>query len=107
MPPGRRVLHATAAHFLTQVNDNCGRKSTLLSLGGVAALAAELCMSEKKLLKRPDHDLEQEALTALEEARAMPPGPERTQAMRKAGNLRNAADLLGVVFAKRGRPAKI
>jgi hypothetical protein len=51
-------------------------------------------------------DLEADALAALEEARAMPPGPERTEAMKKAGILRNAADLRGVFFAKRGRPAK-
>jgi hypothetical protein len=50
--------------------------------------------------------LEADALAALEEARAMPPGPERTDAMKKAGILRNAADLRGVFFAKRGRPAK-
>ena len=42
----------------------------------------------------------------LDEARAMPHGPERTAAMKKAGILRNAADLQGIVFAKRGRPAK-
>jgi hypothetical protein len=63
-------------------------------------------MAEKKDLHRPDHNLEAEALVALEEARALPPGPERTRAMQKAGNLRHAADLLGIVFAKRGRPAK-
>jgi hypothetical protein len=63
-------------------------------------------MTAKKNIRRPPHDLEAEALAALEKARSMPPGPERTRAMKKAGNLRNAADLLGIVFAKRGRPAK-
>jgi hypothetical protein len=63
-------------------------------------------MPERKGGGRPDHDLEAEALSALEEARAIPHGPERTRAMKKAGELRNAADLLGIVFAKRGRPAK-
>jgi len=61
---------------------------------------------EKKKVRRAAHDLEAEALAALENARAMPQGPERTLALKKAGNLRNAADLLGLVFAKRGRPAK-
>ena len=56
--------------------------------------------------RRPKLDLEAEALAALEEARTMPPGPERTEAMKKAGILRNAADLRGVFFAKRGRPAR-
>jgi hypothetical protein len=63
-------------------------------------------VTEKKPLHRPDQNLEAEALAALEEARALPHSPERRRAMQKAGNLRNAADLLGIVFAKRGRPAK-
>jgi hypothetical protein len=45
-------------------------------------------------------------LNVLEAARLMPPGPERTEAMKKAGILRNAADIQGIFFAKRGRPAK-
>jgi hypothetical protein len=63
-------------------------------------------MTENKNLRRPDHDLEAKALAALEEARALPHGPERTQALKKAGNLRNAVNQFGIVFAKRGRPAK-
>jgi hypothetical protein len=56
--------------------------------------------------RRPKSDLDAAALTALEEARAMPPGPERTEAMKRAGILRKAADSQGLSFAKRGRPAK-
>jgi hypothetical protein len=63
-------------------------------------------MTQEKKDRRPKLDLEAEALAALEGARTMPPGPERTEAMKKAGILRNAADLRGVFFAKRGRPAK-
>jgi hypothetical protein len=63
-------------------------------------------MAEEKKPPGPRSDLEADALAALEEARALPPGPERTEAMKKAGILRNAADLRGVFFAKRGRPAK-
>ena len=55
---------------------------------------------------RPKLDLEAEALAALEVARTMPPGPERNEAMKQAGILRNAADLQGLFFAKRGRPTK-
>ena len=55
---------------------------------------------------RPKLDLETEAMAALEAARDMPPGPERTEAMKRAGILRNAADLTGLLFAKRGRPPK-
>jgi hypothetical protein len=63
-------------------------------------------MSSDKKDLRPRLDLEAEALAALEAARTLPPGPQRTEAMKKAGILRNAADLQGVFFAKRGRPAK-
>jgi len=59
---------------------------------------------EKK--ERPKLDLDAQALIALEEARQMTPGPERTEAMKRAGILRNAADLQGLFFAKRGRPTK-
>lgn len=51
-------------------------------------------------------DLEAEALEALEKARALPHGPERTEALKKAGVLQNAANAQGISFAKRGRPAK-
>jgi hypothetical protein len=63
-------------------------------------------MPEEKKVGRPELDLDAEALAALEEARAMPRGPERTEAMKKAGSLRNAADLQGISFARRGRPPK-
>jgi hypothetical protein len=53
---------------------------------------------------RPKIDLEIEALAALEAAREMAPGPERTEAMKRAGILRNAADLQGLLSPKRERP---
>jgi len=52
-------------------------------------------------------DLDEQAQAALDDARAMPPGPEKAAALRKAGELRNAADKRGVSFAKRGRPSKV
>ena len=51
-------------------------------------------------------DLDAKAVAALEAAREMPAGPERTEAMKQAGILRNATDIQGVFFAKRGRPQK-
>jgi hypothetical protein len=63
-------------------------------------------MTQEKKNPRPRLELEAQALAALEEARTMPAGPARTEAMKKAGILRNAADLQGLFFAKRGRPAK-
>lgn len=66
-----------------------------------------LAMDQEKKVRRRELDLDAEALAALEQARAMQAGPERTAAMKKAGILRNAADLHGIVFARRGRPPKI
>jgi hypothetical protein len=63
-------------------------------------------MARKIKNPQPKLDLETKALTALEEPRAMDPGPERTEAMKRAGILRNAADLRGLLFARRGRPPK-
>jgi hypothetical protein len=51
-------------------------------------------------------DPDASAAEALDAARAMPHGPARTVALKKAGLLRYQADLLGLVFAKRGRPRK-
>ena len=51
-------------------------------------------------------DLDAEATAALEEARNLPPGPDRTAALKKAGILRKTADLYRPSFAKRGRPRK-
>jgi hypothetical protein len=63
-------------------------------------------MAHDKKDPRPKLDLDIEATTALEQAREMAPGPERTEAMKRAGVLRNAADLQGMFFSKRGRPTK-
>ena len=63
-------------------------------------------MAQENKEPRPKLDLDAEAVMALEEARAMLPGPERAEAMKRAGILRNAADLRGLFFAKRGRPSK-
>jgi hypothetical protein len=53
-----------------------------------------------------DRDLDSEAEEALEAARAMPAGAAKSEAMKKAGLLRKAADAHGIPHAKRGRPPK-
>jgi hypothetical protein len=63
-------------------------------------------MTANKPPPRQDVELDAQAQIALDEARAMPPGPEKTEALRKAGLLRNAADINGPMFAKLGRPPK-
>src|SRR5258707_8163438 len=55
-------------------------------------------MSQEKKHLQPDIDLDAQALLALSEARATPPGPERSAAMKRAGILRNAADKHGLAF---------
>jgi hypothetical protein len=46
------------------------------------------------------------ALDALQEAREMPPGAQRIDALKKTGLLRHAADSRELTFAKSGRPRK-
>jgi hypothetical protein len=53
-----------------------------------------------------DDDLSAEAEKALSIARSMPNGPEKFEALKKAGLLRNAALDREIAFAKRGRPPK-
>jgi hypothetical protein len=47
------------------------------------------------------------AVDALQEARGMPPGAQRANALKKAGLLRRVADSQGVIFAKKGRPPQL
>jgi hypothetical protein len=49
-------------------------------------------------------DWDAKATEALEIARSMPPGKEKSEALKKAGMLRNAAGIRGLFVAKRGRP---
>jgi hypothetical protein len=51
------------------------------------------------------HDLGTRALIALDEAREMPPGDERTEATHKAIVLRNAAELHELLCGRRSAPA--
>ena len=51
------------------------------------------------------HDLDARTVIALDEAREMPPGDERTEATHKAIVLRNAAELHELLCSKRGAPA--
>jgi hypothetical protein len=61
---------------------------------------------DKKAGVQTRQDLQIEAMVALERARALPHGPARSEALKRAGILQNAADMQGLLFAKRGRPPK-
>jgi len=50
------------------------------------------------------HDLDAKASAALDAAREMPPGDERSEAMHQAMALRNAADMHGFLCGKPGAP---
>jgi hypothetical protein len=52
------------------------------------------------------NELNTRAVAALDEAREMPPGDERTKAMRKARILRNAAEMHEHFLGESGAPAK-
>ena len=54
-----------------------------------------------------DDELEEQAAAALDEARAMPPGAARTEAMKRAGALQAAVDKMKAPsFNRLGRPPK-
>ena len=51
------------------------------------------------------HDLGARAVIALDEAREMPPGDERAEALHNAIVLRNAVEIHALLSDKRGAPA--
>jgi hypothetical protein len=51
------------------------------------------------------HDLDARVVIALDKARVMPPGDERTEATHKAIVLRNAVEIHELLCGKRGAPA--
>ena len=61
-------------------------------------------MKQEARLSPDDRTEITRAIEALEQARGMPRGPERTQALKNAGMLRYAADKRGSIFVKKGRP---
>jgi hypothetical protein len=71
-------------------------------------MMGDLCeVMSKKTPRSPDRlEWDNRAADALELARAMPPGPERSEALKQASLLRCTADERGLIFATRGRPRK-
>jgi hypothetical protein len=60
-------------------------------------------MKQEPRLSPDDRSEIARAIEALEEARGMPRGLERTQALKNAGMLRYAADKRGLTFVKNRR----
>ena len=63
-------------------------------------------MPDQKPMTGDQQALDDLADEALAVARSMPSGPAKTEALKKAGLLRKAADAAGISFAKIGRPRK-
>jgi hypothetical protein len=51
-------------------------------------------------------ELDARAAIALDEARGIPPGDQRKEAMNRAMTLRNAAEMHGHLCSKSGEPAQ-
>lgn len=75
----------------------------MLACAKFVGVASEAMMKETQA-DRIDQEIR--ASDALEQARLLPPGPERNEALKLASLLRCSVDSLGPVFAKRGRPRK-
>jgi hypothetical protein len=60
-------------------------------------------MNKRKSSPHQDY-LDAKAIEAALEAQSLPPGPERTKALRKAEKLRNAADMYNYLFSSELRP---
>jgi hypothetical protein len=58
---------------------------------------------QAKIFPAQDY-LDAKAIEAALEAQSLPPGPERTKALRKAEKLRNAADVYNYLFSSELRP---
>jgi len=60
-------------------------------------------MNKRKSSPHQDY-LDAKAIEAALEAQSLPPGPERTKALRKTEKLRNAADIYNYLFSSELRP---
>ena len=60
-------------------------------------------MNKRKSSPHQDY-LDAKAIEAALEVQSLPPGPERTKALRKAEKLRNAADIYNYLFSSELRP---
>ena len=105
-----RVVRAPgiAANLFCAADRRCDAHSMVIQLGRPAQSAqANSSFAPKKqaqsLLAR---ELDARAAIALGEAREMPPGVQRKEAMNKAMTLRNAAEMHGHFCSKSGESAQ-
>ena len=75
-------------------------------LAGAAKITMDQIVQRRRSTPANTHDGAGRADEALAEARKLPKGPVRNEALKKASQLRLAADMKGILFAKRGRPPR-
>jgi hypothetical protein len=64
----------------------------------------EMAVRKRTPTSSPDPELDAKAIEALMEAHRLPPGKERTHALKQAGRLRNTADTYKHIFSKELKP---
>jgi hypothetical protein len=105
-----RVARApgTAAGLFYAFGRRCDAYSVVVHLGGPPppARANSLSAPMKRTQSSIADELNIRAVAALDGAREIPLGDERTKAMRKARILRNAAEMHEHFFGKNGAPTK-
>jgi hypothetical protein len=85
--------------------ENVGDRTDAGQIFAVTFYGEDRAMKEKQLgLDR--HDWQVRAAEALEQARRMKPGAERNDALKKAGQLQSAADMMGYLRSKELQPPK-
>jgi hypothetical protein len=99
--PGRKlILYVVAFPNLRKIptNDESWRWPTSPDLGETPIVKPETSPDRRSRVAI--------AVDALQEARGMPPGAQRTGALKKAGLLRRAADSQVLIVRKKDRPRK-
>lgn len=96
-----------AAGPFCAVDRRCGACSVVVRLGGrpLPAQASSSLMPTKRPRSSVADQLNTRAVSALDEAREMPPGDGRTEAMNRAMILRNAVEVHEHFCGKGGAPA--
>jgi hypothetical protein len=97
-----------AAGLFCAANCRCDAHSVVVHLDGPAQSAQASTSFAPTKRTRPSlaKELDARAVATLDEARGMPPGDQRTEAMNKAMILRNAAEMHEHFFSKSGAPAQ-
>jgi hypothetical protein len=99
------TAYVPSSHFLSEFVRN--RTDALRNLGlEFAGMARAISMRKDKEQSSHKHDWLTRAAKALEKARRMKPGLERNDALKKAGQLQSAADMMGYLTSKELQPPK-